>query len=78
MNRIPALDGLRGALALVVVLNHVLVVGWHNYAIDAAGHAAVLVFFWMSGLVLTRAWDGEFRAFLIRRTIRLAPVYVLC
>lgn len=39
---------------------------------------AVLLFFVISGCVLTRGWDGRFGRFLVRRVVRLWPVYALC
>jgi len=89
MKRIAALDGLRGILALIVVLDHA---AGMSAAADAGGLArrvlvtllsnlgglAVIAFFAMSAHVLTRAWDGNFRTFLARRAIRLWPVYALC
>ena len=39
---------------------------------------AVLMFFAISGYVLTRSWDGRFGRFLIGRFVRLWPVYAVC
>lgn len=72
----PALDGLRGLLAL-------LVFAWHfserlgSTALFLPSQAAVCGFFILSGYVLTRSWDGRFGIFLARRFIRLWPVYAL-
>ena len=75
--RLPALDGLRGVLALVVVLWHATSpAGFFWFAYPAK--FAVLGFFVMSGLVLTRAWDGRPLAFLAQRFIRLWPTYAFC
>jgi peptidoglycan/LPS O-acetylase OafA/YrhL len=76
-SRIPALDSLRGVLALVVVVHHVLLLGgWPN--LPASADVAVLAFFVMSGLVLARAYDGRPVAFLARRAVRLWPTYGVC
>ena len=76
MTRLPALDALRGILALVVVLDHeALLLGWRG--LDVAAGIAVWGFFAMSAYVLTLAWDGRYGAFLLRRLVRLAPVYLV-
>ena len=75
--RLPALDGLRGLLALVVVL-------WHateplkSTALMIPANLAVCGFFVLSGYVLTRGWDGRYAEFLARRFLRLWPAYALC
>jgi peptidoglycan/LPS O-acetylase OafA/YrhL len=77
--RLPALDGLRGCLALLVVLNHVLLLGFGWGGLDGVGRACVLVFFGLSAHVLTRAWGGmSCPAFLARRMVRLWPAYAAC
>ena len=73
----PALDGLRGVLAAVVVADHALT-ELGSLALGVAADIAVAVFFLLSGLVLTRAWDGRFGQFLARRFVRLWPVFALC
>ena len=79
MDRNRTLDGVRGSLALLVLL-------WHassgsltldNAVFMAISQYAVLGFFILSGLVLTRAWDGDVPAFLLRRFVRLWPLYAL-
>jgi peptidoglycan/LPS O-acetylase OafA/YrhL len=74
--RLPALDGLRGLLALVVLGKHFserFGVQW----LHQPSQAAVCCFFVLSGYVLTRSWDGRFALFLARRIVRLWPVYGL-
>jgi peptidoglycan/LPS O-acetylase OafA/YrhL len=89
LRRIAALDGLRGVLALIVVLGHAVeqlaAAGIGGQAIDTAatflgnlGGMAVCAFFMMSAHVLTRSWDGRFLIFLVRRLVRLWPTYALC
>ncbi|MDE3177542.1 MAG: acyltransferase [Pseudomonadota bacterium] len=75
--RLPALDGLRGLLAVVVVLWHAtapLGLSWFT----APAQFAVFGFFVLSGLVLARGWDGRPLAFLAQRLVRLWPTYALC
>ena len=76
MNRIPTLDGVRGVLALIVMLVHVAAFT-HPSGILILSQIPVALFFVLSGWVLTRAWDGRFGVFLARRVVRLWPVYGL-
>ena len=77
-HRVHALDGLRGALACVVMLKHATEHGGHGPMwLHIASQAAVVCFFAISGYVLTRSWDGRFGLFLARRFVRLWPVYAL-
>ena len=75
--RLPALDGLRGCLALFVCLHHVTSYLWLGGLSYLGSQLAVLAFFALSGCVLARSWQGGFAAFLVRRFIRLWPVYAL-
>jgi peptidoglycan/LPS O-acetylase OafA/YrhL len=75
--RVPAVDGLRGVLALVVMAWHVCT-PWGPHWLLVTAKVAVALFFVLSGYVLTRAWDGRFGLFLIRRFVRLWPVYAVC
>lgn len=75
--RTPAFDGLRGLLALIVVLWHATSptgLLWFAYP----AKIAVFGFFVLSGLVLTRAWDGRVGVFLLQRLVRLWPTYAVC
>ncbi len=84
LGRRPALDGLRGVAVLLVIACH-----WLNlYAgIDAtpAGAAGVMVFFTLSGFLITallldeRARDGRvsLAGFYARRALRLLPALVV-
>ena len=76
--RLPALDGLRGVLACVVVADHTLLLSTGTRSLHPAATFAVWAFFFMSALVLARAWDDCFGSFLLRRLIRLAPTYLAC
>ena len=74
--RLQALDGLRGVLAMVVLAWHAtspLNLLWLAYP----AKLAVSGFFLMSGFVLTRSWDGRIGRFMARRFVRLWPVYAL-
>jgi peptidoglycan/LPS O-acetylase OafA/YrhL len=75
--RTHAFDGLRGLLALIVVLWHATSpIGLLWFAYPAK--MAVFGFFVLSGLVLTRAWDGRVGVFLLQRIVRLWPTYAVC
>lgn len=75
--RNAALDGIRGALALGVLLFHAA--GGEFTAARGVGQSFVFGFFILSGFVLTATWrKGEFLAFLVRRVVRLWPVYAVC
>jgi peptidoglycan/LPS O-acetylase OafA/YrhL len=72
--RVTALDGLRGILALVVVAAHM---GWPFgvHALTELPRIPVLTFFVISGYVLTGSYDGRVWVFLLRRFVRLWPLY---
>jgi peptidoglycan/LPS O-acetylase OafA/YrhL len=74
--RVHALDGLRGILACIVVAVHVLTIVRPGPWLMLS-QIPVALFFVLSGLVLTRAWDGRYGAFLARRFVRLWPVFAL-
>jgi peptidoglycan/LPS O-acetylase OafA/YrhL len=76
MRRIPTLDGVRGVLALIVMLVHVASFTYPS-GILILSQIPVAMFFVLSGWVLTRAWDGRFGVFLARRVARLWPVYAV-
>jgi peptidoglycan/LPS O-acetylase OafA/YrhL len=77
LGRIPALDGLRGVLAGIVLADHAAM-ELHSDALGHAANISVVVFFVLSGLVLTRQWDGDFPRFLLVRFVRLWPVFAIC
>ena len=82
MKRLECLDGLRGVLAVYVLLGHmapfaVLPAGMQTTA--SHGTAAVDIFFVLSGLVITQslqASGGRAGPFLIGRATRIFPVYL--
>ena len=82
MKRLECLDGLRGVLAVYVMLGHVapfaMIPDWIAQPLSHGG-AAVDVFFILSGLVIVQSlesfgWRG--RGFLIARVARTFPVYL--
>jgi peptidoglycan/LPS O-acetylase OafA/YrhL len=82
MKRLECLDGLRGILALYVLLGHMAPFAVLPDAIQTAvahGGAAVDVFFVLSGLVITQSLirtQGQAKPFLILRAARIFPVYL--
>ena len=86
-SRLPLFDGLRGVLAVYVMLGHLapmLPLSPTGRRIMTAlfGHglAAVDLFFALSGLVIVQSlarFEGRLGAFLIARARRLLPVYYL-
>jgi peptidoglycan/LPS O-acetylase OafA/YrhL len=76
-SRVAAIDGLRGLLAVVVLAWHVCSPFGFDWLLVCA-NVAVALFFVLSGYVLTRGWNGRVGVFLIRRFVRLWPVYALC
>jgi peptidoglycan/LPS O-acetylase OafA/YrhL len=81
MKRLSRLDGLRGVLAVYVMLSHigpfVLLPAWLTSACSH-GEAAVDLFFALSGLVIVNSLEHfryRFRPFILARARRLLPVY---
>jgi peptidoglycan/LPS O-acetylase OafA/YrhL len=82
MKRLECLDGLRGLLAVYVLIGHMapfaMLPGWLQSAVSH-GQAAVDVFFILSGLVISQslsAMHGQPGPFLIARAARLYPVFL--
>ena len=82
MKRLECLDGLRGVLAVYVMLGHLapfaMIPAWIAQSLSHGG-AAVDVFFILSGLVIVQSlesfgWHG--RGFLVARAARTFPVYL--
>jgi len=83
MQRFSRLDGLRGVLAVYVMLGHALpftvLPGWVQWPLSH-GESAVDLFFALSGLVIINAverFEGRFWPFMRARALRLLPVYFL-
>jgi peptidoglycan/LPS O-acetylase OafA/YrhL len=83
MQRMTRLDGLRGVLAVYVMLGHAVMFvpapGWVRAALHH-GEAAVDLFFCLSGLVVIQSLEGyafDPWRFLRARARRLLPVYFL-
>jgi peptidoglycan/LPS O-acetylase OafA/YrhL len=72
-----SVDGLRGLLAAFVVLAHLVNSAGSGRLIPFA-NLCVMGFFVISGYVLTRGWRGSFASFLVRRFVRLWPLFALC
>ncbi len=82
MERLKCLDGLRGVLAVYVMLSHMapfaLFPPWLASALSHGG-AAVDVFFILSGLVIARSLERfgyRARPFLVARVARIFPVFL--
>jgi peptidoglycan/LPS O-acetylase OafA/YrhL len=82
MKRLECLDGLRGVLAVYVMLGHMApFAALPNWLISplAHGSAAVDIFFILSGLVIFRSLEScrfQARPFLILRATRIFPVFL--
>ncbi|CAA2105977.1 acyltransferase family protein [Variovorax paradoxus] len=84
--RIDALNGLRGAAACAVALEHFVISNTYTVPGDLRfevsafiGGVAVAVFFLISGFVTPIALGStSAREFLIRRALRLYPVFAVC
>jgi peptidoglycan/LPS O-acetylase OafA/YrhL len=83
MKRLECLDGLRGALAVYVLLSHMAPFGalprWITQPLSHGG-AAVDVFFVLSGLVIMQSLESfrfQPRPFLTARIARIFPVYLV-
>ena len=83
MKRLECLDGLRGLLAVYVMLSHMapfaMLPAWLGSAASHGG-AAVDLFFILSGMVILRSLDGlSYRAapFLRARALRIFPVFLV-
>jgi peptidoglycan/LPS O-acetylase OafA/YrhL len=83
MKRLECLDGLRGVLAVYVMLGHMApfaaLPAWIIGPLSHGG-AAVDVFFILSGLVIFRSLEScrfEARPFLVLRVTRIFPVFLV-
>lgn len=78
MNRIPALDGLRGIAIALVLFDHIQdsLLGHYVRPWTSTGYPGVTLFFVLSGFLITsKLSEGpiNFRRFYIRRFFRLMP-----
>lgn len=86
IKRIAALNGLRGLAACAVALEHFVISNTYTKSGELrfeasafVGGAAVAVFFLISGFVTPIAFGStSAREFLIRRLLRLYPVFAVC
>jgi peptidoglycan/LPS O-acetylase OafA/YrhL len=67
---------MRGLLAVFVMIAHFANAFGHPALIMPA-KSAVMIFFAISGYVLTRSWNGNYLSFLVKRFWRLWPAYAL-
>lgn len=77
-SRVSALDSVRGIAALVVVLHHTVLMA--SAPSPVPGRASVMVFFVLSGYVLTLSLaraDQTYTAFALRRVIRIFAPYAV-
>jgi len=83
MKRLECLDGLRGALAVYVMLGHMApfaAIPWWVTQPLSHGGAAVDVFFILSGFVIVQSLERcewRPRPFLAARTLRIFPVFLV-
>ena len=75
--RVASVDGLRGVLAAFVMFAHFVNAAGDGRYIGLA-NICVMTFFVISGYVLTRGWRGVYLGFLVRRFVRLWPLFALC
>jgi peptidoglycan/LPS O-acetylase OafA/YrhL len=75
--RVASVDGLRGVLAAFVMFAHLVNAAGDGRYVGLA-NLCVIAFFVISGYVLTRGWRGAYAGFLVRRFVRLWPLYALC
>ncbi|MDR5726730.1 MAG: acyltransferase [Terriglobia bacterium] len=76
--RIPTLDGLRAVAISIVITSHI---AWQNTALGRLGHLGVLIFFALSGYLITARLLDEYAAngrislrnFYLRRAFRILP-----
>lgn len=82
---LPSLDGLRGVAIIMVVLSHLVNTSRFYYDTVFNGHLGVLVFFVLSGFLITTLCikekvitkDISLKNFYIRRVLRIFPVAYL-
>jgi peptidoglycan/LPS O-acetylase OafA/YrhL len=82
--RIPALDGVRGFMTIVVVISHYFGEVDHGVKALMLGWIAVTMFYVLSGFLIARLILDKghhanfFKVFYIRRVCRTFPIYFIC
>ncbi|WP_213993727.1 acyltransferase [Sodalis sp. dw_96] len=81
ITRFSALDGIRGILAITVMLNHFIgaATGWDDFRPFSGAYISVIYFFMMSGFVLTHSNNekkGIFK-YALTRFARLWPLHMI-
>ncbi|WP_071528181.1 acyltransferase family protein [Klebsiella pneumoniae] len=81
MKRFLSLDGIRGFLAITVMLNHIIgaVGGWKDDRPFSGAYISVVYFFIMSGFVLTIAHrnNSNIIKYFFTRLARLMPLHII-
>ena len=72
--RLPSLDGLRGVLAVVVMLAHFTSALGEPRGLPLA-RTSVYGFFVISAYALTVSWESGYLVFVLKRFVRLWPAY---
>lgn len=79
--RLEALDGLRGTLAITVMLSHFIgsIYGWSDERFLIGAYLSVIYFFMMSGFVLSYAHNNKenFFKYFLTRLARLLPLHIV-
>ncbi len=83
--RVVALDGLRGLAALIVLTSHFTndTGLWHGFLGQGAGQTGVMIFFILSGFLMTRLHIGtpltaqSLLNYVVRRMARIYPMFVI-
>jgi peptidoglycan/LPS O-acetylase OafA/YrhL len=82
--RVPALDGFRGLMTIVVVVSHFFAELPHGFRAAGVGWIAVDAFFVLSGFLIANLILDKiehvnfFSVFYVRRACRTLPSYFLC
>lgn len=80
MKRFDLIDGIRGMLALTVMLSHFIgsTFGWSKDCPFVGAYLSVIFFFIMNGFVLSYSHpSGSFFKYFLTRLARLWPLYLL-
>jgi len=82
--RIPALDGVRGFMTIIVVISHYFGEVQHGLHALMWGWIAVTMFYVLSGFLIARlildkgGHANFFKVFYVRRICRTFPIYFVC